>query len=177
MKTDRITEAAFFALLMSLFLLLSGCSTSKNLHQEKSKVEINSTIAEEIKTNKEIQTNTSTKTTSETQTTEQCDSLILVSVAVPNEYSKTDSTVYTQILVPIKFNRTIIRKEFKEQQQEQKEKGSTNAARKEQLSQKSETVLKDKIVERTGLPGWAIAIILAFILAGVAVLLWRLKVF
>lgn len=151
------------------FMAMQGCTTSKQTQQVSAKEEFITKIIEEIKSNHQAETITETKTTSETQITEDCDTTVWITV--PGEESA------QPIPVTVKFKRTTNHKEFQEQDQKKKESGTTNIDRKEQLSQTSVKVIKDKTVERTGLPGWSIWIIVLLILAAMAVLLWRLKVF
>ncbi len=157
------------------FLILQSCSTTKQIHQERTREEIQAKSAEETKTNTQAETNTSTKTTSETVTTEDCDTTVKAWITIDIPNGKKDTMI--KVSVPVKFTRQIKRTEFQQQDQQKKDQGNTNIARNEQLSSKTDKALKDKTVERTGLPGWCIAIIILLILAGVAVLLWRLKVF
>lgn len=180
MKTEtcfpRDWQIILFAAII-FFLALQSCKTTKNVHQVKSNQEIKSATEEKVETSSQAETITKTLATAETQTTEECDTMVWIWAPMVSDSGTVTTETYEKIAVPIRFKRTTTRKEFTQGEEKKKESQSTTAARKEQLTQKSETVLKDKTVERTGLPGWAIAIIIIFILAGVAVLLWRLKVF
>jgi len=159
------------------FLAMQACTTTKQVHQERIIEETKAKVNEETKASTQAETNTKTRTTSETETTENCDSLLWVSVPTGISSKSGHDSTYIKVAVPIKFNRTIKRKEFTDQDQQKKEQGNSNILRKEQLHQKSDLLRKDKTVERTGLPWWAIAILVLAVLIGVAVLLWRLKVF
>ena len=158
---------AWFCILM--FFFMSGCSTTKGIHQEQSKQEIKSEVLEQTNTDAQAETNTNTKTTSETQITEDCDTTVWITLNTGIDASP--------IPVKVFFKKTTNHKEYQEQDQQKKEQGTSNVLKKEQLHQKSDVLLKDKTVERTGLPWWAIAILILAIVIGVAVLLWRLKVF
>ena len=158
-------------LLMILFLIFFGCTTTKQVQQERIRVETTAKSTEETKSVTEAQTDTKTKTTSETETTEMVDTTVKVWVVVPG----TDTR--QPVDVNVKINRTIHRKDFTDSDQKKNESGNTNIIKKDQLTQKSDVQTKDKTVERIGFPWWAYLLIILFILAAVAILLWRMKVF
>ena len=182
MKAKRIDIGAILkcsagaVLLMILFLMFFGCTTTKQVQQERIRQETTVKSSEEIKSSIEAQTDTKTKTTSKTEINEKCDSLVYVWVPVKDPKAGPD-TVYEKVAVPIKFNRTIVRTEFQEQDQQKKEKENINVLKKDQLNQKSDVQTKEKTVERIGFPWWAYLLIIVVILAAVAILLWRMKVF
>ena len=153
------------------FLALHGCTTTKQLHQVTSTEQTQAKTTEETETTNEAETKTNTKTTAETVINETCDTTIQLWPVIDGKKAS------QPVDVMVKFNRTINRKEFIDQDQQKNEQGTQNIDRKEILDQKSEVILKDKAVERTGLPWWVIGIVSLILLAGVAVLLWRMKVF
>ena len=153
------------------FLCIEACTTTKHLQQDQTKVETQVKATEEIKTNTGADTKTQTRITAETDIIEKCDTTL--SVWPVTDGKKADKPVD----IKVQFERTTHRNEFTDQSQEKKEQGNTTVVKKEQLNQKSDVQHMDKTVERTGLPWWAIAILVIAILIGVAVLLWRLKVF
>jgi len=167
-------QIIFFAAIM-FFLCLQGCKTTKEMTQVKATEETKIKATEESKSTAETETKTDTRTTAETNTVEECDT----SVSVWVNLSDTESVIQEvrQILVPVKFKRTINKKEFTNQLQEKKEQVTAVSDKKDIVSSKTNLQVKEKTVERTGLPWWGIGLIILILLAGVAVLLWRMKVF
>ncbi len=164
---------AIFAAIM-FFLCLQACTTSKQINQVKAKEEININSSEETKATTQSETNTNVTATAETVTTEECDTTVSVWVMINDTVS---GSGIKQIIVPIKIKRTIIKKEVIKQQQKKNDQVTAVNTKTEQLKSKTELNTKDKTVERTGFPWWVYGIIAVFILAAVAVLLYRRKVF
>jgi Flp pilus assembly protein TadB len=154
------------------FLALQACTTTKQVNQVKQTEETKLKSSEETKTTVQSETKTKTIATAETVTVEECDTAVMVWVMAGDT-----NPIIKQILVPVKFKRTINKTEVINQQQENKQQEAAVVTKKEQLNTKTELTAKDKTVERTGLPWWGIAIIVVFILAAIAILLYRRKVF
>ena len=173
-SSDNFPKDWQLAILAALlfFLCLQACTTTKVVHQVKTTEVIKAKTFQEENKSLESNTNTDTKTIAETLITEQCDTAVMVWVTIGDTGSRV-----TKILVPVKFKRITEKKEFINQQQQKKEQGSTTIVKKDQITQKTDVIIKDKTVERSGLPWWVIAIIVVFIVAAVAVLLYRRKVF
>lgn len=156
-----------------LFLLcLQACTTTKDLHQLKTTEQIITKSFQEENKSLESKTNTDTKTTAETFITEECDTAVSVWVTNCDTGSRG-----TRVLIPVKFKRITSKKEFTNQQVQKREQGNTTIVKKDQIDQKTELITRDKTVERTVFPWWVIAIIVVFILATVAVLIYRKKGF
>ena len=161
-------QIILFAAVM-FFLAMQACTTSKELHLERTKEETQVTVAEETKAVATTETKTDTKTTAETEVKETFDTVIRIWPVVDGKVAD------KPVDVPIKGERIIHRKEFTNQQQQKKEHSGTEISRQEQVNEKSEIALRDKTVERTGLPWWAIALLLFAIVAGVVIGIWRYK--
>ena len=151
------------------FLAMQACTTTKQVHQEREKEETWAKINEERKAVETTETKTDIKTTAETEVKETFDTVVRVWPVLDGKVAD------KPVDVPVKGERTIHRKEFINQQQEKKEHSGIEISRHEQVKQKSDIALKDKNVERTGLPWWASALLLFAIVAGVAIGIWRFK--
>jgi hypothetical protein len=174
MKTDTFPkdwQIILFAMIM-FFLCLQACTTSKNVQREQTKQETESKSSEAVKTNTDAQTQTTSQIFTETNIVEECDTIIEVSIPI---VKKLDSTfvIHDTIIkakVPVSFTRTTNRKENRQVQEEKKEQTQVSAEKKEQVSQKSETAMVNKQIERAGFPWWAVAMgVILVIVVAVAV--------
>lgn len=166
-----IIIGAWLAIAMLILLANTSCSTTRQVRKEEMKSETKLETSSDSSSHTEATTTTNTKVQAETVKTEECDTTVMVQPVING------SPVGDPVAVVIRKKATTTRKEYTEQQQERKEQGKTTVGKKGQLYQKTDIATRDKTVERTGLPWWAIGMIVMAIVVGAAVLLWRLKVF
>ena len=169
-KFPKDWQIIMFAAVL-FFLALQACTTTKQLHSVATTEQIKANSTEETKTNTGAETNTQTKITAETDITEKCDTLVPVRYVVNGELAA------EPVYVPIKFVRTTHRKEYTEQTQEKKEETAVTVTSKKQVAIKNDAVLKDRAVTRSGITWWMIAIAILAILEGIAVYIFKKKLF
>lgn len=157
--------------LIALMLILANCKTTKEIHQQLSKEQIQATSVETAQANKAAETNTETKTLSETDIIEGFDTVVRIWPVVDGKVSD------KPVDIAIRGERKIHRKDFSDQKQQKKEQGNSTLTRSEQLNKKSEVLKKDREVTKTGMTGWIIGIVVVVVLVGVAVFVRRMKWF
>lgn len=208
MKTRHIDGLWFaFAVIIAVLIILSGCTTSKGVHQERNREKVERNLQETIDTKSQATTKTDTRSVSDTRIFEEFDTTIrklpseiagykplndfLKGERIKSEtgdmtletyYDSITGTIRSQAIIKeqnitIKAKRITERHEVSAQQQSKSENSGTSLTRKDQLSKQSDTEKKDKDVTRTGFPAWLIIAIIFAVIVGVAVLLWRMKVF
>lgn len=150
-----------------MVLLLSGCTTTKQVHQERVIEETQAKATEERLTSSASETKIETKATAETDIKETFDTVVHIWPVVGGKIAD------EPVDIVIKGERTIHRKEDTNQQHQNKELGNTTVNRKEQVNQKSDALLKDKNIQRTALPWWAIALFILAVVISVGVFIWR----
>lgn len=153
---------------VSLLMVIS-CKTTKDISKERISEQVQSAVIENIKTTTETGATTDTKTTAETTVTESFDTVVSILPLVDGVLAD------KPIFVPLKVTRTIHRKEFTDQRQTSQQKGTVASNRKEQLIRKSDIQKSHRKIERTGLPGWVVVIILITI--GAIIIICKRKFF
>ena len=94
-------------LILVIVLLLSACSTSRQMQKQKIESKIDCTAIEKKVTNNDIVTETKRQVTSTTEITESVDTIVTVM----------DSKTRTKVEVPVKIKRVIKHQQFSSTQQ------------------------------------------------------------
>ena len=208
MKTRNIDKLWFaLAAVIVALLLMSGCTTSKNIQKQQTENLTDRTLDEDIKINSDATTKTETRNQINTHIVEEYNDtihkggseisgsvqlqVILKGGKLTTEnsemvlmilYDSISKLIRSQALskpkdIPVKGKRTIDRHEIIDQTQQKNETSGSSVIRKDQISNKFNSETVNKDVSRTGLPTWLIILFVVAAIVGFAVLIWRLKLF
>jgi cytoskeletal protein RodZ len=192
--------------LIALFLL-TNCTTSKQVSKSREQENVEQKSSENLSTRSQATTQMDTRTRTDTRVTEEFDTLakrpgskisgiapigdLFSGIPMRSEtedmiletfYDSLTRTIHTQATakekdVRVRGKRTSERTEMTQQNQTKQETSQSVSEKKAQLSKQTDAEKISKQVSRSGIPAWLIVMAVLAVIVGVAVLLWRMKVF
>lgn len=202
-----IMENIALALIIAVMIMFSGCTTSKNIQKQKTQERTDRTLDEDINTSSNATTKTDTRNEINTRiveeftdtihrsqseisaslqlqeilrgtilTTENTDMILITFYDSVMKVIRSQATSKAQD-IPVTGKRTIDRNEIIDQTQQKNETSGSSVIRKDQISKQYDSEIVNKEVTRSGLPAWLIILFVIAAIVGVAILLWRLKLF
>ncbi len=160
-KRDFVA-ALMFAIIFHFFLIISGCSTSRQMEKQKSLIKTDCTAVEKTTTHFDITSDIRTIVSATTETTETIDTV----VSVP------DPKTGIFIDVPVNLKKTTKRNEFKSIQESKKDQSVQNMEKKSEVNRSAIEQNKKVITKR---PNTVLYIIIAaaILLILLFVFLWK----
>lgn len=170
-----------YMLILSILLscILSACTSTRQLHQDKTNITTETSSHETTVTNSQVISNTRVTETQDTSILLTCSELIIsakvntllsgdtilaadVNLLLKTFYDSLTKTIKTQARAKPK---TVSFKYHKITERQELQTGTITSIKKEQQKQTVQTVNKDKKVTRSSLPWWLILIIIVAVIA------------
>ena len=153
-------------LILVIVLLLSACSTSRQMQKQKIDTKIDCTAIEKKVTNNDIVTETKLQVTSATEITESVDTIVTV----------TDSKTRQTVEIPVRIKRVIKHQQYSSTRQVVKDKSQSTE---DKNIVKKKTVLNETKQVKTKRPNLTLYIVIAasVLIILLFVFLWKRNLF